>query len=245
LEAGRPSPNNIEDFLLKMTKHSFKSKKFMQSAVPPGSQPSNNKLSVIDDRTNPRKYDSCVINNDGVFIHVAHIVAHSSGGIDSVFETVASETHKYSAEKRIMTACPLNSKWFHVFKVIERKPRGTELKYKNVLANSVASRFITGTKESAATTRTKGGYKIECDIDQHVADKWALKIGKPCLTPMKMVQRLVEADPYPRMRYPTDLVGDVTVVSDGEDDEERQETVGNKRNRQEDEYSTSKKSKIQ
>jgi hypothetical protein len=250
LEQGRTSTNNIEDFLLKMTKHSFKSKKFVQSAVPPGSQPSNNKLSVIDPKkSKPRKYDSCVINNDGVFIHVAHLVAHSSSGTDSVFESIAQETHKYSTEKRIITACPLSAKWFHVFKVIERKPGGRKLEYKNVLANSVASRFITGTKENATATRTKDGYKIECDIDQHVADKWSKKIGKPCLTPMEMVQRHVEADPHPRIRYPVDLVGDTIVESEDEtedeEDDDEEETVGNKRNRAEDEYSTNKKNKIQ
>jgi hypothetical protein len=233
-----------------MTKHSFKSKKFVQAAVPPGSQPSNNKLSVIDPKkSKPRKYDSCVINNDGVFIHVAHLVAHSSSGTDSVFESIAEETHKYSREKRIITACPLSAKWFHVFKVIERKPGGRKLEYKNVLANSVASRFITGTKENATATRTKDGYKIECDIDQHVADNWSKKIGKPCLTPMEMVQRHVEADPHPRMRYPADLVGDTIVKSEDEtedeEDDDEEETVGNKRNRAEDEYSTNKKNKIQ
>ena len=237
-----------------MTKHSFKSKKFVQSAVPPGSQPSNNKLSVIDPKkSKARKYDSCVINNDGVFIHVAHLVAHSSSGTDSVFESIAKETHKYSMEKRIITACPLSAKWFHVFKVIERKPGGGKLKYKNVLANSVASRFITGTKENATATRTASGYEIECDIDQHVADKWSKKIGKPCLTPMEMVQRHVEADPHPRIRYPVDLVGDGAADDDEADDETEdetedeggEETIGNKRSRAEDEYTPSKKNKIQ
>jgi len=229
LEKGRPSPNNIEDFLLKMTKHSFKSKKFIPTPV--GSQPSNNKLSVVDTRSRARKYDSCVINNEGVFIHVAHLVAHSSGGTDSVYETVSSETHKHSDEKRIISASPLNSKWFHVFKVIERKPGGRELIYKNVLANSTTSRFITGTKENATATRTKGGYKIECDIDRHVADKWSIKIGKPCETPMQSVQRLVASDSNHRIKYPEDLIGHR--ISSESEEEEEEEIVGNKRQRDE------------
>tara|TARA_B110001452_G_scaffold225526_1_gene199513 strand:+ start:35 stop:1753 length:1719 start_codon:yes stop_codon:yes gene_type:complete len=252
LETGRPSPNNIEDFLLKMTKHSFKSKKFKQPTTPVGSHTSNNKLSIIDTGTKARKYDSCVINNDGVFIHVAHLVAHSSGGIDSVFETVASESHKHSTKKRIISACPLDSKSFHVFKVIERKPRGKELRYKNVLANSAESRLITGTKDDATATRTMDGYTIECDIDQHVADKWAIKIGKPCETPMESVQRLVNYNPCPRLRYPEDLIKNSPnlkyVESDEDDEDEGNEDegseVGNKRQRNDDTSSTNKKTKI-
>tara|TARA_B110000008_G_scaffold206989_1_gene205687 strand:- start:858 stop:1682 length:825 start_codon:yes stop_codon:yes gene_type:complete len=233
LEKGRPSPNNVEDFILKMGKHSFKSKKFMQK--PLGSQPSNNNLSVIDSRTKSRKYDSCVFKDKEVYIHVSHLITHSCDGIDSVFETVASETHKHSAEKRIMSTCPLNSKWFHVFKVIERKPSGRELTYKNILANSLTSRFITGTKESAASTRIKGGYKIECDIDKYVADKWSIDIGKPCETPMESVHRLVAADPYPRMKYPKDLIG--------HEEEEEEEIIGNKRQRDDELSSDNKKNK--
>ena len=240
LEKGRPSPNNIEDFLLKMTKHSFKSKKFIPTPV--GSQPSNNKLSVVDTRSRARKYDSCVINNEGVFIHVAHLIAHSSGGTDSVYETVSSETHKHSDEKRIISASPLNSKWFHVFKVIERKPGGRELIYKNVLANSTTSRFITGTKENATATRTKGGYKIECDIDKHVADKWSIKIGKPCETPMQSVQRLA-SDSYHRIKYPEDLIGHQFHPSSESEEEEEEEIVGNKRQRDELSSSSNKKNK--
>ena len=235
LEKGRPSPNNVEDFILKMGKHSFNSKKFMPK--PLGSQPSNNKLSVIDSRTKSRKYDSCVFKDKEVYIHVSHLITHSCDGIDSVFETVASETHKHSAEKRIMSTCPFNSKWFHVFKVIERKPSGRELTYKNILANSLTSRFITGTKESAASTRIKGGYKIECDIDKYVADKWSIDIGKPCETPMESVHRLVAADPYPRMKYPKDLIG--------HEEEEEEEIVGNKRQRDDELSSDNKKNKIQ
>ena len=244
LETGRPSPNNIEDFLLKMTKHSFKSKKFKQPTTPVGSHTSNNKLSTIDTKSKSRKVDSCVITPDGVFIHVSHLIAHSSGSIDSVFETVASETHKNSAEKRIISACPLNSKWFHVFKVIERKPRGRQLHYKNVLANSVESRFITGTDIKAAATRTKGGYTIECDIDQHVAKKWSIKIGKPCETPVESVLRLVAADPRPRLKYPEELIGHGEEEDEGSEDEEEEVEVGNKRQRQcNDEQVTNKKNK--
>lgn len=205
LEKGRPSPNNIMDFIYKMTKHSFYSKKYTKVAV--GSEPSNNTFPVINTKSAARKYDSCVINNGEVFIHVAHLIAHSSDGLDSVFETVASETHKYSAEKRIMTACPLNSKSFYLFKVIERKPSGDELKYKNILANSAHSRFVTGTKDNATATRTKGDYDIPCDIDTHVANKWSVKIGKLCETPMESVRRLVDADhTQKKINYPNDLI---------------------------------------
>ena len=206
LEQGRTSTNNIEDFLLKMTKHSFKSKKFKQPSTPPGSEPSNNKFSVLDTQSNTKhKYDSCIINNEGVFIHVAHIIAHSSGGIDSVFETIAAETHVNSARKRLLTACPLNSKWFHIFKVIERIPGGDELHYKNILANSEFSRFITSTKENATATRTRDGYTIESDIDQHVADKWSKKIGKPVFTPLDSILQQMENTPTPYMTYPQGL----------------------------------------
>lgn len=240
MDEGRPSQNNVEDFLLKMTKHSCRSKKFKQSVVPPGSQPSNNKLSVIDTRSKSTKHMSCVNNQFGVFIHVAHLIAHSSSGSDNVFTTIEKESHKHSAEKRIMTACPLNSKSFHVLKVIERKPRGRELKYKNVLANSWISRFITGTKQNAIATRIHGGYTIDCDIDQHVVNKWSIKIGKQCLTPLESVQRLVAADPCQRISYPQDILDE---QEDEEEDEEMEEIVGNKRQRESDTDTINKKNK--
>ena len=135
LEKGRTSENNIRDFILRMGKHSFQSKPYKMPA--PGAAVSDNKFPEIDTETKRRKrYDSAVINNEGVFIHVAHILHHSTGGSDGIFDALAAETHKYSAQKRILTACPLTSDYFHVMRVIDRQPGGRELKYKNVLANT-------------------------------------------------------------------------------------------------------------
>tara|TARA_B110000093_G_scaffold151219_1_gene165551 strand:- start:539 stop:1264 length:726 start_codon:yes stop_codon:yes gene_type:complete len=172
LEQGRTSTNNIEDFLLKMTKHSFKSKKFVQSAVPPGSQPSNNKLSVIDPKkSRARKYDSCVINNEGVFIHVAQLSANNSDVYHSIFNILSSFTYASSVPKRILTACPNSVEEDDEdddpievdtidlrFCVIERKPDGRELCVESV----------------------RGRYILRRDIDHHIAEKRSLEVGKPC-----------------------------------------------------------------
>jgi len=166
LEKGRPSQNNIEDFLIKMTKHSFKSKKF--GPPPVGSQPSNNKLSVIDTRSRTRKYDSCVINSDGVFIHVAHLIANESDVYHSIFNILSSFTHANSERKRIITACPnldyCNDSEVdeddeedhsnYRMRVIKRKPGGRELRVKKL-------RKI-----------------IRCDIDNYIAEKRSLQVGK-------------------------------------------------------------------
>jgi hypothetical protein len=167
LETGRPSPTNIEDFLLKMTKHSFKSKKFMPPTV--GAQLGNNKLSVLDPRTKSRKYTSCVINNEGVFIHVAHLIANKSDVYHSIFNILSTFTYASSLPKRILTACPNlygvdfdsddeEDHSVHTLKVIERTPMGRELCVESV----------------------RGRKQIKCDIDQYVAEKRSIEIGKPC-----------------------------------------------------------------
>ena len=89
--------------------------------------------------------------------------------------------------------------------MIERIPGGDELHYKNILANSEFSRFITSTKENATATRTRDGYTIESDIDQHVADKWSKKIGKPVFTPLDSILQQMENTPTPYMTYPQGL----------------------------------------
>jgi len=227
LEKGRTSTNNIEDFLLKMTKHSFRSRPY--KAPGPQDQPTNGKFPILvtDKRVKSRKYDSCVIGQDGVYIHVAHILNHSSDGTDSVFDTLASETHKYSAQKRILTACPIDPSYFHVMRVIERRPGGKGIEFKNVLANTEKSRYLTGTSASASVTRTAGTYSITRDIDQEVANKWAHKIGKQTQTPWESVEYLFDQDPCVRddIRYPDCLIinddsMDEDSDSDIEDDQE-------------------------
>lgn len=206
LEKGRTSTNNIEDFLLKMTKHSFHSKPYRKP--PLGEQHTDSKFPVLDTSKRRKKYDSCVINSEGVFIHMAHILNHSSSGSDSVFDTLASETHKYSAHKRILTACPLTSRYFHVMRVIDRKPGGKGIQFKNVLANTEQSRYFTGTGTSASATRTAGTYSIQRDIDAEVAMKWADTIAKGTQTPWDSVDYLVQHDPEVRadIRYPDCLM---------------------------------------
>ena len=222
LEKGRTSENNINDFLLKMSKHSFQSKPYKMPS--PGATVSDNKFPEVDTSKKRRKrYDSAVINGEGTFIHVAHILQHSTGGSDSVFETLAAETHKYSAQKRILTACPLTSDYFHVMRVIDRRPGGRELKYKNVLANSQESRYLTSTAPSASATRTADGYSIQCDIDDEVCRKWATKIGKPTQTLQQSMEHLFAQDPEIRdnVRYPDCLMMETNESDDesNEDDE--------------------------
>ena len=185
----------------------------------PGASVSDNKFPQLDTKAKRKKrYDSAVINNDGVYIHVAHLLNHSSGGSDGIFDALAAETHKYSAQKRILTACPLTSNYFHVMRVIDRQPGGRELKYKNILANSVDSRYLTSTDPSAAASRTAEGYSIQCDIDDEVCKKWSVKIGKQSPTLAESMAQLIEADPSIRndLRYPDCLM----LHPESEDDED-------------------------
>lgn len=214
LEKGRTSTNNIENFLLNMTKHSITSRKYREPIVPVGDTANNNKFPIEDTRTNPSQFLSAIVTNDGVYLHVSHILAHREDSADSIFQILANETHAHSDNKRMLTACPFNSNFFHVMRVIERKPGGKELKYHNVLANTAVSRWITGTSDAAAETRTRDGYNISQDIDTHVAHKWAGITGKPTYTPDEIMNVVVEAEDYirPDIRYPDELTNISTVA---------------------------------
>lgn len=241
LEKGRTSTNNIESFLLTMTKHSFRSRPYAMPKV--GEQVSDAKFPTINKEKGRKKYDSCVINNEGVFIHVAHILNHSSDGSDSVFDTLASETHKYSARKRLMTACPIDSRYFHVMRVIEREPRGKGIKFKNVLANTSKSRYLTGTSSSASATRTAGSYSITCDIDQEVATKWADIIGKETQTPWESVEYLEGEDLDIRsdVVYPDCLLLPGHNEPEAMEDDSDDDTIAGKRQRDDEEVNASAK----
>jgi hypothetical protein len=204
LEKGRVSSNNIENFILTMQKHSVLSTPYRERPAIGGDQANQNKMPVPTGGA-PTRYQSCVVTSDGVFIHISHILAHKEDSSDDIFQKLSAETHMYSDEKRIMTACPLGQDYFHIFKVIERQPGGTELQYDNVLANTNISRWITGTNEAEAITRTRPGYKIEEDIDRHVVKKWGGIIGKGTYTPDETIENIEESfssDGRPVIEYP-------------------------------------------
>ena len=208
-----------------MTKHSIYSHKYKEKTVPPGSRPPEDKFPEEDTNSRKSQYLSCVVTHDGVYIHMQHILSHSEDSSDSIYQILASETHAFSSQKRIMTACPYNSKFFHVFRVIERKPDGETLRYKNVLANTAISRWITRTSDEAAATRTMGGYSIKEDIDTHVAQKWSKIVGKDTVNPLEIMEEIIENEDYdrPDIRYPDCFTGEPTdgrkrlVDSDNED----------------------------
>jgi hypothetical protein len=204
LEKGRVSSNNIENFILTMQKHSILSQPYKERAVPPGAHAAEDKFPVENSDAAPTRAQSCVVTNEGVFIHVSHVLAHREDGSDDIFQKLAAETHMHSDEKRIITACPLTNNFFHVFKVIERTPSGAELEYDNVLANTSISRWITNTNAAEALTRTRLGYKIDKDIDKHVAQKWATTIGKGTYTPEEIIEHVESASDWvrPDINYP-------------------------------------------
>lgn len=230
LEKGRTSINNIENFLLNMTKHSIKSKPFKKPSVPPGSTAPEDKYPVINESGRTTQYTSCVITHEGVYIHMQHILGHRGDSSDSIFQILANETHANSDHKRIITACPKNNKTFHIMRVIDREPGGSELKYHNVLANTRISRWITQTPEAAAATRTMNGYDIPEDIDSYVTKKWASKIGKGTYTPSEVMQNVVfhEEGERPSIQYPEDLLREYAIAS-------------NKRRREDDDMSSAHK----
>ena len=209
LEKGRTSTNNIENFILNMAKHSIKINRYEKPNVVEGTSASADKWPVPKKKTKSTKY-SAVVTHEGVFIHVSHVMAHKEDSSDSVFQILASETHQHSDSKRIITACPVSAKWFHVFRVIDRKAAGKPLKYRNVLANSKTSRWITNTPAAAAQTRTRGGYSIETDIDREVCAKWSNIVGKTCYTPEERMQRVVDNEDYirPLIRYPETIINE-------------------------------------
>ena len=204
LEKGRTSTHNIENFLLNMTKHSIMSRKFTKPTVPVGSRANQDKFPTENKDGRPSQYLSAVVTNDGVYLHVKHLLAHREDSADSIFQTLTNETHAHSATKRMLTACPFNNKFFHVMRVIEREPGGDELKYHNVLANTAVSRWITRTSDAAAETRTRDGYTISEDIDTHVADKWSTITGKETYTPDEIMDAVMEAEECdrPDILYP-------------------------------------------
>ena len=135
----------------------------------------------------------------------------------------------------MISACPLSSKWFHVLKVIDRKPSGKRLHYKNVLSNSKTSRILTNTSENAAASRTRDGYDISMDIDKHVAMKWSKATGKSTKTPTESVSDLFAEDPEQYdIQYPEDLIGEQI------DDNEEEEPVNKRKRNEEDNFSVKK-----
>lgn len=209
LDKGRTSAHNIENFILNMAKHSIRARKYEPVPVTQGTSTPEDNFPIVK-KSNKSIKQSCVVTNEGVFIHVAHVLAHKEDSSDNVFQILASESHKHSDRKRMITACPLDSSWFHVFRVIDRTPRGKGLHYKNVLANTRTSRWITGTGSSSSQTRTMDGYSINEDIDTHVAKKWARIIGKQTQTPEQMVETVIDEEDYdrPMISYPTQFVED-------------------------------------
>ena len=205
LKKGRTSTHNIENFILTMGKHSVYSHKY-KLPIPQGDTVSGTQLAqlVQDTKKGKKQFQSCVVTRDGVFIHVSHVLAHSEDSSDSVFQILKSETHKHSAEKRMLTACPVNLEWFHVFRVIDRVPAGKHLHYENVLANTATSRWITSTSAISSETRTRDGYDILEDVDKHVADKWSTLTGKRCQTPGEIMESVIECEEEsrPAITYP-------------------------------------------
>jgi hypothetical protein len=194
LEKGRTSINNIENFLLNMTKHSIHSKPFKEASVMTGSQMPKKKYPEEDKKGKSRAYQSCWITGEGVYIHMQHIMSHREDSSDSIFQILANESHANSDTKRILTACPVHNESFHVMRVIERESNGSELKYHNVLANSNISRWITQTPAAASLTRTMNGYNIPNDIDTYVAEEWSKLIGKPTYTPIATVANILKKE---------------------------------------------------
>ncbi len=213
LEKGRTSTNNIENFILSMTRHTLRTKPYKDRGVPVGSQAAEDKYPI--ETGTARDFTSCVITGEGVYIHMKHIMSHREDSSDSIYQILANETHSNTEAKRIITACPINNKSFHIMKVIKRKPGGQQLKYHNVLANSNISRWITQTPEAASMTRTMDGYSIDKDIDLYVATNWGIKIGKKerTFTPMQIVENSLENEfgvDRPLFSYPKGLVPDET-----------------------------------
>ena len=157
-----------------------------------GTQADSNQFPEPNTSKSMQQYLSAIVTNDGVYIHTSHILAHTEDNSDSIFQILADETHQYSAQKRMLTACPVNAKWFHVFRVIDREPAGTALRYKNVLANTSISRWMTRTSEADAETRTRSGFTINKDIDTYVAEKWSLITGKVTETPQESIENILD-----------------------------------------------------
>ena len=223
-DIGRPSTNNIKDFILKMSKHTIRTRKYHLTAA----SSRNGKYPVENLKTPIKDEQSCVVASDGVYIHVKHILGHRQDSTDTVFDILSSETHKHSDTKRMLTACTFSSKWFHILKVIQRKPGGRGLKWKNVLANSKTSRWITNTKETSAPTRIcDRDHEINEDIDEYVARKWSKKIGKQSYTPMEIIDHVVDNEQYkrPHITYPNDLIQATLSVQD----EDEMDITGQKR----------------
>jgi len=229
-EKGRTSTNNIENFIINMSKHSIKTRPYKVRPTVSGSQASVDKYPIVDTDKPSKSYLSCHITNDGVYVHTKHILAHSEDSDDVIFQILEAETHAHSDEKRLLTACPVKD-WFHVMRVIGRKSGGGALEYQNVLANTSISRWITRTSDAAAETRTRSGYEINEDIDRHVAGKWATIIGKGTYTPSEIMARAVEAEEpgRPDCRYPDCMTGVSTVREKRSRGEQNGETSSKKR----------------
>lgn len=216
MEKGKPSTHNIENFILMMTRHSISAHPYGNPQTIAGNTGPVNKFPVERIDKGKRQYNSAVVTHEAVYIHCKHIEAHLEANGDTIFDLLSKETHQFSDEKRILTACPVGPQWFHLFRVIDRQPGGKMLKYHNVLANSSVSRWITHTPASAAATRIGMGITIKMDIDAHVAQKWSRITGKDTETPGDEIRNIVlaEEDYYdrPHIVYPDTIVAEQRAV---------------------------------
>ena len=83
LEKGRTSTNSIENFLIKMAKHSIRSKPFKdRRPVISGSQVATNKYPLVDETKTEADYMSCIITAEGVYVHMQHILKNLSSSMN-------------------------------------------------------------------------------------------------------------------------------------------------------------------
>tara|TARA_B100000767_G_scaffold214312_1_gene201761 strand:+ start:482 stop:1537 length:1056 start_codon:yes stop_codon:yes gene_type:complete len=79
LEKGRTSTNNIENFLIKMTKHLIRSKPFKDRPVISGLY---GLYPLVDETKTEADYMSCIITNEGVYVHMQHIRKNLSSSMN-------------------------------------------------------------------------------------------------------------------------------------------------------------------
>jgi HD superfamily phosphohydrolase len=100
LEKGCVSANEIERFILNMTKHTVLSKPYKERPVPVGHQASEDKFPVESGGVLSR-VQSCVVTNEGVFIHISHVLAHKEDNSDDKFQKMS----KVIPPDRIVIEC--------------------------------------------------------------------------------------------------------------------------------------------
>lgn len=218
-QEGKTSENNIQAYLISLTKASVKSKQH----VLPADATEHTYPKELNEGHQKRMM-SAYDTGDYYYFHVKLLQNHKERHYDPVLETIQRIQHTHQKEKKCIIARRfffngdvIKEQKYHLFQVIERKPiqankvNGVDkntIKYINVLHNSKESKMILGQSVDDESRKQKE-VVIDMDFDDWAIkereqtlgktiqdyEQWGIRTNVPTISyPGGMVRKLKDAD---------------------------------------------------